>query len=197
MYSLSNVIIQSSLNTFGTETVAAWTAFSKIDAIYWMISGAFGIAITTFVGQNYGAGKFGRMKKSVRVCLAMDIGASILISAVLFFLGGYVFQLFTGDAQVIEIGVNILRRMAPAYFCFTFIEIFAGSLRGIGDVVLPMLMTCGGICVFRVIWIVFVLPLNRTLNMIVYSYPISWALTAVLFIIYYWKRVQQLPDTDE
>jgi len=60
-----------------------------------------------------------------------------------------------------------------------------------------MLMTCGGICVFRVIWIVFVLPLNRTLNMIVYSYPISWALTAVLFIIYYWKRVQQLPDTDE
>ena len=197
MYSLSNVIIQSSLNTFGTETVAAWTAFSKIDAIYWMISGAFGIAITTVVGQNYGAGKFGRMKKSVRVCLSMDLAASVVISALLFFLGGYVFQLFTGDSQVIEIGMSILRRMAPAYFFFAFIEIFAGSLRGIGDVVLPMLMTCGGICVFRVIWIVFVLPLNRTLNMIVYSYPISWALTAVLFIIYYWKRVQQLPDTDE
>ena len=197
MYSISNVIIQSSLNTFGTNTVAAWTAFSKIDSLYWMISGAFGIAITTFVGQNYGARKFGRMKKSINISLAMDFGSSVAISVLLLIFGGFVFRLFTTDAQVIDIGMGILRLMAPGYAAFAFVEIYSGALRGTGDVILPMLMTCGGICIFRVVWIFFILPLNNTLDMIVYSYPISWVLTGLLYIIYYFKKRQQFPDTDE
>lgn len=197
MYSVSNIIIQSSLNTFGTETVAAWTAFSKIDSLYWMISGAFGIAITTFVGQNYGARKFGRMKKSINTCLGMDFGSSVVISVLLLIFGGFAFQLFTTDAQVIDIGMKILHLMAPAYAAFAFVEVYSGALRGTGDVVLPMLMTCGGICAFRVIWILFILPLNNTLEMIVYSYPISWILTGLLYVLYYFKKRQQFPDTDE
>lgn len=197
MYSISNIIIQSSLNTFGTETVAAWTAFGKIDSLYWMISGAFGIAITTFVGQNYGARKFGRMKKSIKICLGMDFFSSIAISVLLMFLGGFVFQLFTTDTQVISIGMGILRLMVPAYASFAFVEVYSGALRGAGDVILPMLMTCCGICVFRVIWILFVLPFNNTLDMIIYSYPISWILTGLLYIVYYYRKKQQFPDTDE
>ena len=197
MYSISNVIIQSSLNTFGTNTVAAWTAFSKIDSLYWMISGAFGIAITTCVGQNYGARKFGRMKKSINISLAMDFGSSVAISVLLLIFGGFVFRLFTTDAQVIDIGMGILRLMAPGYAAFAFVEIYSGALRGTGDVILPMLMTCGGICIFRVVWIFFILPLNNTLDMIVYSYPISWVLTGLLYIIYYFKKRQQFPDADE
>ncbi len=197
MYSISNIIIQSSLNTFGTKTVAAWTAFGKIDSLYWMISGAFGIAITTFVGQNYGARKFGRMKKSIKICLGMDFFSSIAISALLMFLGGFVFQLFTTDTQVISIGMGILRLMVPAYASFAFVEVYSGALRGAGDVILPMLMTCCGICVFRVIWILFVLPFNNTLDMIIYSYPISWILTGLLYIVYYYRKKQQFPDTDE
>lgn len=197
MYSISNIIIQSSLNTFGTETVAAWTAFGKIDSLYWMISGAFGIAITTFVGQNYGARKFGRMKKSIKICLGMDFFSSIAISVLLMFLGGFVFQLFTTDTQVISIGMGILRLMVPAYASFAFVEVYSGALRGAGDVILPMLMTCCGICVFRVIWILFVLPFNNTLDMIIYSYPISWILTGLLYIVYYYRKKRQFPDTDE
>ena len=197
MYSISNIIIQSSLNTFGTKTVAAWTAFGKIDSLYWMISGAFGIAITTFVGQNYGARKFGRMKKSIKICLGMDFFSSIAISVLLMFLGGFVFQLFTTDTQVISIGMGILRLMVPAYASFAFVEVYSGALRGAGDVILPMLMTCCGICVFRVIWILFVLPFNNTLDMIIYSYPISWILTGLLYIVYYYRKKQQFPDTDE
>ena len=76
MYSISNMIIQSALNKFGTDTVAAWAAYGKLDAIVWMVSGAFGIAITTFVGQNYGAGKYDRVRKSIRVCIGMDFAAA-------------------------------------------------------------------------------------------------------------------------
>ena len=83
MYSISNMIIQSALNKFGTDTVAAWAAYGKLDAIVWMVSGAFGIAITTFVGQNYGAGKYDRVRKSIRVCIGMDFAAAILLMLVL------------------------------------------------------------------------------------------------------------------
>ena len=95
MYNVSNMIIQTSLNDLGTSTMAAYTAFGKIDAIYWMISGAFSVAITTFIGQNYGAGKYHRMKKSVTVCLFMDFIASLLVSILLLSLGEYLLRMFT------------------------------------------------------------------------------------------------------
>ena len=137
------------------------------------------------------------MKKSINISLAMDFGSSVAISVLLLIFGGFVFRLFTTDAQVIDIGMGILRLMAPGYAAFAFVEIYSGALRGTGDVILPMLMTCGGICIFRVVWIFFILPLNNTLDMIVYSYPISWVLTGLLYIIYYFKKRQQFPDTDE
>ena len=89
MYNISNIIIQTSLNDLGTDTMAAYTAFGKIDAIYWMISGAFSVSIVTFIGQNYGAGKYDRMKKSVKVCLLLDFIASLLVSALLLLLDAH------------------------------------------------------------------------------------------------------------
>ena len=123
MYNISNIIIQTSLNDLGTDTMAAYTAFGKIDAIYWMISGAFSVSIITFIGQNYGAGKYDRMKKSVKVCLLLDFIASLLVSALLLFLGQYLLQLFTTDPEVIRIGMEIIRIIAPSYVLFIFIEI--------------------------------------------------------------------------
>lgn len=197
MYNLSNMIIQTSLNGFGTETMAAWTAYSKIDAFYWMVISAFGISITTFVGQNYGARKFGRMRKSVRVCIGMSLVSAVIISAMMLLFGTHIYQLFTTEAPVIEIGMHMMRLMAPAYAIFVFIEILSGALRGIGDVMIPMLMTCGGVCVLRVLWVLFAVPLNPTIDMIIYSYPVSWTLTALMFVFYYRKKCQQMPDTDE
>ena len=197
MYSFSNVIIQTALNAFGTNTMAAWTACGKIDSFFWMVINAFGISITTFVGQNYGARKFGRMRKSVRICIAMAVGASISISAIFILFGRYVYQLFTTDAAVVEIGMHMITMMAPAYAIYVFIEIYSGALRGTGDVLVPMLMTCGGVCVLRILWMMFIVPLKPVIDTIIYSYPISWTLTALMFIFYYRKKCAQIPDTDE
>ena len=185
MYGISNIIIQTSLNSLGTETVAAHTAFAKIVAIYWMISGAFSVSIITFIGQNYGARKFDRMKKSIKVCLLMDLIASLLLTTVMLLAGPYLLRLFTSDQEVIEIGMQIIHIIAPSYALFIFIEILSSSLRGMGNVVVPMLMTCGGVCVLRILWIFIFVRTHLSVTTILMSYPISWGFTAVLFIIYF------------
>ena len=195
MYNIANIIIQSSLNHLGTDAMAAYTAFGKMDAFYWMISGAFSVSIATFVGQNYGAGKYSRMKRSVTVCLLMDLAASLLVSLILIFFGKYLFRLFTQDAGVIKVGMEIISLLAPSYVLFIFIEIFSSALRGIGDVMIPMLMTCGGVCVLRILWIFFVVPHFSGIQIILMCYPISWGVTSILFIIYYYIRQKQFFST--
>jgi len=185
MYSSSNVIIQSSVNTLGTDTIAAWTAYGKIDSVFWMIISAFGISITTFVGQNYGAGKKDRVYKGIRVCMAMSFTAAIALSVLLYAFGNYVYLLFTTDAAVIEKGTEILRYLAPTFFTYVCIEIYSGSLRGAGDCWIPMILTSLGVCALRVIWICVAVPLRPTIETMIFSYPLTWATTSLLFIIYF------------
>lgn len=185
MYSSSNVIIQASVNSLGTDTVAAWTAYSKIDSVYWMIISAFGISATTFVGQNYGAGKPERVKKGVRVCLGMSYGSTVVISLLLYYAGVYFYRLFTTDEAVIAIGIDMLRYLVPFYITYVAIEILSGALRGVGDCWIPMLLSCGGICVLRVLWIMVAVPMRRDIYNIMFSYPLTWTVTSILFIGYY------------
>ena len=109
LFSITNIAILSAINTFGTDTVAAWSAFGKLDAIFWMISTAFGISITTFVGQNYGAGKMDRVRKSTLICLAIDLVVSAVLVVLLVAGRELLFRLFISDASVIEIGAEMLR----------------------------------------------------------------------------------------
>jgi len=185
MYSSSNLIIQSGVNSLGTDTVAAWTAYSKIDVIFWMIINAFGISVTTFVGQNFGAGKLDRVKKGIRVCLAMTFGATVILSLLLYHFGGYVLHIFTADPAVLEIGIAIIHFLVPTFFTYVTIEIYSGSLRGIGDSWFPMILTMLGVCALRVIWLLLVVPMHRTIHMIVFSYPLTWSVTTILFLIYF------------
>lgn len=197
MYNISNVIIQTALNSFGTDTVAAWSAYGKLDALYWMIISAIGISITTFVGQNYGARKYGRVKKSVNVCLAMALLISVIMAVFLIAARGPLFSLFTQDAEVVRIGSEMLALITPCYVFYVFIEVLSGALRGMGDVLIPTIITLGGICVLRLIWIAGILHFSPTVDMIIYSYPITWIVTAVLFVIYYLykkKRILNLKD---
>lgn len=106
MYTIANLIIQVFVNELGTDTVAAWGTFAKIDAVYWMVVNAFAISITTFVGQNYGAGKVKRMRKSVGICLGMAYAGAFLVSGVLYALAAPLYRLFTTDAKVVQIGVD-------------------------------------------------------------------------------------------
>lgn len=185
MYSLSNVIIQSSVNSFGTDVIAAWTAYGKLDGVYWMTINAFGIAITTFVGQNFGARKFDRVKKSVTVCMGMAFLASVGISALILIFGRHLLGLFTSDPAVADVGMQIIRLLVPFYFTYVGIEVLSGTVRGAGDAFIPMIMTGLGVCVLRVVWIFIAVPLNRQISTVIVSYPITWILTSILFIIYY------------
>lgn len=185
MYSVSNLIIQSSVNSLGTDTVAAWTAYGKIDSIFWMIINAFGISLTTFVGQNFGAGKQDRVRKGMKVCLAMSAVTTVFVSVVIYFFGIYFYNLFTTDAVVKEIGVDILRYLVPFYITYILIEILSGSLRGVGDCWMPTILCFLGICVLRVVWITTVVPINREIHTILFSYPMTWSLTSALYVIYF------------
>lgn len=194
MYNISNVIIQAALNTFGTDTVAAWSAYGKLDALFWMILSAIGISITTFVGQNYGARKYNRVRKSVRICLGMSIFISIGMSIFLLLARKPLFSLFTQDPSVVQIGSEMLALITPCYFFYVFIEVLSGALRGMGDVLIPTFLTLGGVCILRLVWIAGALYFSPTIEMIIYSYPVTWIVTAVLFIFYYLykkKRVLQ------
>ena len=192
MYSISNVIIQAALNRFGTDTVAAWSAYGKLDVIFWMVSGAIGISITTFVGQNYGARKYDRVHKSVRICLGIDSIISVILIVFLMLFRVPLFRLFTQDPSVIRIGSDMLALITPCYIFFVFIEVLAGALRGMGDVMIPTLITLLGVCVLRLIWIAVVLQISPTVNAIIYSYPVTWIATAVLFIIYYLYKKKRI-----
>lgn len=121
--------------------MAAWAAYGKLDAIVWMVSGAFGIAITTFVGQNYGAGKYDRVRKSIRVCIGMDFAAAILLMLVLVCFRIPLFHIFVTDENVVEIGLKMMATMAPFYWLFVFTEVFSGALRGMGGCRRSMLIT--------------------------------------------------------
>lgn len=187
MYSVSNLIIQSNINSFGTDTVAAWTAYGKIDGIFWMIMGAYGVAITTFAGQNFGAGKYSRIKKSVRICLGMAALTSVLLSIIVLTGGQLFFRLFTDDPEVAAIGVGMMHVISPCYITYICIEILGGTTRGCGDAIPPMLLTAAGVCLLRVIWVLTVVPLRPEVSTVAFSYPMTWAVTSVLFIIYYLK----------
>ena len=185
MYSVSNLIIQASINSFGTDTIAAWTAYSKIDGMFWMIMSAYGVSITTFAGQNFGAGKYDRIHKSVRVCIGMSAFTSVLLSAIVLVGGRFFLGLFTDDPGVADIGMSIIHVIAPTYITYICIEILGGTARGCGDSIIPMLLTCFGVCVLRVIWILGIVPIHRDLATVAFSYPLTWAVTSVMFIVYY------------
>ena len=185
MYSVSNLIIQASINSFGTDTIAAWTAYSKVDGMFWMIMSAYGVSITTFAGQNFGAGKYDRIRKSVRICMGMSAFTSVLLSVIVMAGGRIFLGLFTGDPGVVDIGMSIIHVIAPTYITYICIEILGGTARGCGDSIIPMLLTCFGVCVLRVVWILVIVPLHRDLATVAFSYPLTWAVTSVMFIIYY------------
>ena len=185
MYNISNIVIQVFVNNLGTDTVAAWGTLGKIDAIFWMVINAFAISITTFVGQNYGAGKGKRVHKGIRACLGMTVVTTVVVSFLQYNFGVYLYELFTKDAEVVRIGIDVLHFMVPVYITYVGIEIISGALRGIGDCWIPTLICCLGICGIRVLWICYAVPLHKTIQMIAFSYPLTWVVTTILFVLYY------------
>ena len=188
MYNISNIVIQVFVNNLGTDTVAAWGTLGKIDALFWMVINAFAISITTFVGQNFGAGKYHRMRKSVRVCMTMSMVSSAVMISMMYVWTPWIYRLFTTDSAVVAVGVHMSRFMLPSYFIYVIIGILSGALRGTGKVLVPMILTCGGVCSLRIIWLFSAGRMYPGINTIMLSYPVSWSITAVLFVVYYFMK---------
>ncbi len=187
MYSVSNIIIQAAVNDFGTVVVAAWTAVSKFDGIFWVTSNSFGAAICTFVGQCFGAGLYERMKEGARKWLLTALGTAFAITGLLLGFSRWGLLLFATESDVLAEASRMLWYFVPFYFLWTFIEILSNTLRGAGDALAPTVICLLGVCLLRILWIWLVVPRWHTVLGVSLSYPITWFVTAAVFVIYYYK----------
>ena len=194
MFDLSNLLIQSGINSFGDVTMAAWAAFTKADCFSWMISGAFGVAVTTFVGQNFGAQKYRRIRQSVWVCLGMSFAMIGTVTVLVLRWRHLLLGFFTTDAEVIRVGAYVMMWIVPFNVLFIPVEIFGGTMRGTGYSVVPTAISCVCICCFRVLWASLVVSRWHVIELLCITYPLSWFLAAVMFLVTYlrgnWLRKQ-------
>lgn len=186
MYNISNIIIQAGVNNLGTDNVTAWATYGKMDGLYWMMINALGISVTTFVGQNYGARRMDRVRKGAGACMVIGVVLTAIVSTALYFWGYLFIELFTSDPQVQLISQSLIRFMVPTFITYITIEILSGTLRGVGDAWMPLIITGVGVCLVRVIWIIFALPHFNTILAAAFCYPMTWALTSAAFAVYYY-----------
>lgn len=185
--SLSNVLVQASVNTFGAAAMAGFGAYLKIDGFCVLPMLSFGMAITTFVGQNYGAGNFARMKKGMWVTIAMGISYTIVMGIFLILFARQTLSLFSNDEAVIDYGVQALYVFCPFYWVPSIMHALAGTVRGVGKSIPPMIALLFSMCIFRIIYLKIILPHFDTIFGIYILYPISWAMGMVLMVLYVWK----------
>lgn len=186
-FDFSNVLIQSGINSFGDTTMAAWTAYGKTDALVWMISGAFGVSITTFVGQNFGAQKYSRIRQGAWTCLALSIAMVGALNVTLLLFRSQILGIYTDNPEVIAVGSMVMLSIMPYEFLFMPIEVFAGTMRGVGNSLMPTLITGSCVCLFRVVWLMTAVRHWHSLKTLTLSYPLSWALAAAVFLVAYFK----------
>ena len=187
-YGVTNVVIQASVNSFGTDTAAGWAAYGKLDMIFWTVSSALGAAVTTFAGQNYGAGKMDRVYKSIRVNVVISYIFTGAIIIVLFAFCEPLYHMFTTDPKVIGIGVYMLRFLIPSYLLSVLLENLSGGLRGLGDVLWPTIFTFGGLFFVRLPWIIILTKIHHKVEILLISYPLAWGATLLCLIPYYFWR---------
>ena len=184
MYTIANILIQASINSLGTDTIAAFTAYGKIDTLFFMTIQSLGISVTTFTGQNYGYGNKERVKKGIIYGMVLSVIVTGIVMLLLKLFGRSIYTLFTQDENVLNIGTQMLNFMVVAFPAYIIIEIFSGSLRGIGDSWIPMIITASGVCILRIVWVLTMVPKYPNIYTILWAYPISWVTTSILFLIY-------------
>jgi Na+-driven multidrug efflux pump len=185
MYTFSCVVLTSAVNTFGTDTVAAYAGFVRIESFYWMLEVALAVSITTFVGQNFGAGRMDRVHRVARegaALMYLFMGTTIVIM----YTGCPVWLgLFTTDAGVISIGVDMMRYLLPFYILYVPSGVFFAALRGMGESLRPTIITFLGVCVLRILWVAFVFPAHPSIRALLFCFPVSWTVTSITYLVYY------------
>ncbi|WP_338968815.1 MATE family efflux transporter [Fusobacterium nucleatum] len=184
LYPISNTIIQSSINTFGVNSIAAWAISGKLDFLIWTVSDAFSIAVSTFVAQNYGAKKHQRARDGIKVALSMSMVAIFIISFTLYFYNKPLAYFLIDDKEVVDLTSEVIHLIAPLYFIYVIGDVLSGSIRGTGNTLHPMVINIFGICICRILWVFLIVPLNPTFFMVLYGFIVSWIITALMYIVY-------------
>ncbi len=198
MYSIANMVVQSGINQLGTDVVAGWSAFNKLDNFFWPISSAIGITVMTFVGQNYGAKRYERVRETIRTGIKMHLVICALISTVILLLRYPLISIFAnGDAAVLAAGVEVSLYTCAFYFTFSCTEVFAATMRAVGNAVKPTVITLCCVCLFRVVYLAVYGLSHATIFTIAICFPTSWALSSLVFLIYYKSRRWMPPDLRE
>lgn len=190
LYPVANMTIQTSINAMGTDVIAAWSLCGKLDFLVWVVADSFAAAITTFVAQNYGASDYGRIRRGIGIGLGYSLSMTLAISAVLFLycrpLGSFFLE--AEDTGVVDLCCRLTRFLAPMYCLYALGEFLSGAIRGVGETVVPMLLTMACTCFFRVLWVLAVVPFNQTLLVVVVGYPLSWGLSSIAFVALCWLK---------
>lgn len=180
VFSLSNIVIQSAINSLGKVTMAASSAAFNVEIMAYYILNSFGQACTTFVGQNYGAGQIDRCRKALKLCLIESVIATACAVCIALLSGKYLIALFNNDPEVIRLGMVRLKFIFMSYIFSTIYDCMSGYMRGFGISLTPALLTIFGVCGTRIIWIYMVFPMSQTFETIMQVYPISLAINMVL-----------------
>lgn len=193
MYAISNILIQTNINTFGADAMAGCAAYGKIDGFMYMPLNSFGLAATTFTGQNMGADKPDRVRKGARAGILMGLVSSVSMGLIVVLTGERLMTVLTGgNLEAVRYGVTMMWIMAIFEWTFVPTEILCGVIRGAGSAFVSTCMTAVCVCVFRVVVITIFMPIVNDIRLVFALYPISWSICSAAFIIYYklghWMR---------
>jgi len=185
MYNVSNMVLQVGINMIGTVAAASWALSGRLDGFYWATANAAGVAVTNFVGQNYGAGRYDRIRECEKVAMLLFMGVTVGFSILLLLIGPAALRWFSPDPAVQKTTYDIMLAFVPYYFIWAVIEVLSGVLRGAGDAIRPVIITGLGICLLRIVWMFTAFMACPELSVLCFSYPLSWAVTALALIIRY------------
>lgn len=186
--SFSNVIVQAAVNSFGPDVMAGFAAYNKIDGFAFLPIMSMSMAVTTFVGQNYGAQKLDRVRDGLKTTMKMSVGYAIAAGAIMLPITPYILRIFTDSMAVIAAGTVIMKYFYPFYWLLAIFNAAAGALRGVGKTLQTMIISVFSLCVCRVIWIAAVQHFAHDVGLVMSGYPITWIIGSGIFLIYMKKK---------
>jgi len=187
MFAISNLLVQSKINSFGSIAMAGVAAYSKIDGFIYMPLMALSLAVSTYVGQNIGAGKLERVQKGIKTCLLMSLVTAVVLGSAVMLLGESVVGIFTKTPEAQAYAMTQMRFLAPFVWIFIFSDILGGAVRGAGSTTAVTIISALSICVFRILWLTLLLPVYNDIRVLFLCYPISWTISSVATVVYYFK----------
>lgn len=194
IFSISNVLIQSSVNSFGSTVMAGNTAASNIEGFVYVSMNSLHQTCISFTSQNFGAGKFKRIKKVLINCLVIVAITGLVLGNSAYFFGKYLLSAYNNEAEVISYGLIRLSIISTMYFLCGLMDVMVGAMRGIGYSILPMIVSLVGACGLRIVWIYTVFVKFRTLDILFISYPVTWTITFLSHLVCYYIVTKKYKD---